>query len=172
MKGCFPKIIHTFAAKNPFHMKRIRHILAVIAILTSGTSFADSYQYLTISKTGSETSIEVNQIQKITFDATDMILTMKDGAEQKMPLSSLTKMFFSESGVNAIAKPTATLSKMTIKDGVLTADIADGEEVTLYNMKGEKVFSATQKASYDINHLPKGVYILKTSNQIKKVINQ
>ena len=68
-------------------MKRIRHILAVIAILTSGTSFADSYQYLTISKTGSETSIEVNQIQKITFDATDMILTMKDGAEQKMPLS-------------------------------------------------------------------------------------
>ena len=39
-------------------------------------------------------------------------------------------------------------------------------------MKGEKVFSATQKASYDINHLPKGVYIVKTSNQTKKVINQ
>ena len=61
---------------------------------------------------------------------------------------------------------------MTIKDGVLTATIADCEEVSLYNMKGEKVFSATQMASYDINHLPKGVYILKTSNQTKKVINQ
>lgn len=153
-------------------MKALRHILAVMAILTSSTTFADSYQYLTISQTGSETSIEVSQIQKITFDATDMILTLKGGAQEKMPLSSLTKMFFSENGVNAIAKPTETLSQIAIKNGVLTADIADGEEVTLYNMKGEKAFSATQKATYDISHLQKGVYIVKTGSKSQKVINK
>lgn len=139
--------------------------------LFSMTAMADDYQYLTISGTDSESSFTVSKIQKITFDATNMILLMTDGTEQALPLTSLQKMFFS-STPSGIATVGTTLSKMQFEGGMLRAEVARGETVAIYNMKGEQVFSANESGTFDISRLQRGVYIVKVGSQTKKVINK
>ena len=132
---------------------------------------ADDYQYLTVAQGDGETSFTLNSIQKITFDATNMNLQMKDGTTQSLALNSLQKMFFTE-GATGIATLGDTKSKIQFAGGMLRVTMASGEKLTVYNMKGEQVFSANESGSYDLSMLVKGVYILKVGNQTKKVVNK
>ncbi|MCR4603785.1 MAG: T9SS type A sorting domain-containing protein [Prevotella sp.] len=152
-------------------MKNIRTMIASLLLMIGSTAMADSYQYLTIAQSGGETSFTVNNIQKITFDTTNMILQLKDGTSQSLPLSGLQKMFFAN-GTNAIANMNEAKSTIQFKGGMLHADIAAGEKLTVYNMKGEQVLSANQSGTYDLTTFVKGVYIVKVGTEAKKVVNK
>ena len=79
-------------------MNTIRTFLASLCLfLCSASAVADSYQYLTVSGSGGETSFSVSSIKKITFDTADMVLHLSDGTEQRLALSGLEKMFFASS---------------------------------------------------------------------------
>ena len=151
-------------------MKTIRTLIVSALLMLSTSALADNYQYLTVTQTAGETSFVVSNIQKITFDATNMVLHLTDGTTQQLPLSDLSKMFFSNSPTGITA--TAMQSKMQFTDGVLRATVAPGESVALYNMKGEKVFSTTTSGSYDLKTLIKGVYIVKVGTETRKVVNK
>lgn len=153
-------------------MKLSKIILSLTMLLATSLAEADNYQYLTVDQTGTQASFEVSQIQKITFDTNDMILMLTNGSEQRLPLASLNKMFFSENGVNAIAAPTASKSAVVMDDGQLKVNVAEGEQVTLYNIKGEVVFAVSQPAVFNISQLPKGVYVVKIGSQAKKILNK
>ena len=152
-------------------MKNLRSIIASIMLAIGSFAVADDYQYLTVSQNDGETSFKVSSIQKITFDNSDMVIQLTDGSTERLPLMSLSKMFFSEesSGIAAIG---TTKSKIQFANGMLRADIAKGETVVLYSMKGEKVFNANESGTYDLSNLTKGVYIRKVGAESRKVINK
>jgi predicted polyphosphate/ATP-dependent NAD kinase len=153
-------------------MKTFRTLIAALLLATGSiTALADDYQYLTISGSGSENSFSVSKIQKITFEASNMVLVMTDGTEQRLPLAGLEKMFFATSP-SGIATVSTTQSKMQFSNGVLRATVAAGETIAVYNMKGEKVFSANESGSYDLSNLQRGVYIVKVGSETRKVVNK
>ncbi|MBR1414765.1 MAG: T9SS type A sorting domain-containing protein [Prevotella sp.] len=151
-------------------MKTLRTFLASALLALSATAMADEYQYLTVTETSGETNYAVSNIQKITFDSTYMVLHLSDGTTQQVPLSGLTKMFFSD-GQAGIAT-TQMQSKIQFHNGILRADVASGESISVFNMKGEKVFSAHASGTYDLSTLTKGVYIIKVGQETRKVINK
>jgi len=153
-------------------MNTIRTFLASLClVLCSASAVADSYQYLTVSGSGSETSFNVSSIKKITFDTADMVLHLSDGTEQRLALSGLEKMSFAGSP-SAIAAVSNSEPKTHFAGGVLRAALEPGETVVLYNMKGEKVFSANESGSYDLGGLSRGVYIVKVGKDVRKIINK
>jgi len=152
-------------------MKIIRTLMVSLMLAIGSTAQADNYQYLTITQDGGDTSFSVSNIQKITFDTTDMILQLKDGTTQSLPLSGLQKMFFAN-GTNAIANMSEAKSTIQFKGGMLHADLVGGERLTIYNMKGEQVLSASQSGTYDLTTFVKGVYIIKVGAEARKVVNK
>ena len=153
-------------------MKTIRTFIASLLLVAgSVTAMADDFQYLTVSGSDNETSFSVSKIQKITFEATNMVLVMTDGTEQRVPLAGLEKMFFSATP-SGIATVSTTQSKMQFSGGVLRATVASGETITVYSMKGEKVFSANESGIFDLSGLSRGVYIVKVGNETRKVMNK
>ncbi len=153
-------------------MKTLRSLFAALLLtIIPTTSLADDYKYLTIAENGTETSYGVSSIQKITFDASDMVLHLTDGTTQRLPLANLTRMFFSETSSGIIAT-TQPQSKMHFEGGVLRADIVQGETIAVYNMRGERVLAANRSGSYDLSTLVKGVYIVKVGTETRKVVNK
>ena len=65
------------------------------------------------------------------------------------------------SSVKEAVAPTASGSSIRMSDGVLRVDVATGERVTIFNLKGLQVLTATESLTLDFDHLPKGVYIVK-----------
>jgi len=151
-------------------MKTMRTLLTLLALLFCVSGFSDNYQYLAISQTNNETQYELSQIQKITFDSSDMIMTLTNGGEQRLPLASLQKLFFLNGGVNAIASAKNEESVVKVKDGQLHVQVAKGEHLIIYNMKGEAVFSASKPTTSVIDNLPKGIYIVKTGHKSQKIL--
>ena len=105
-----------------------------------------------------------------TSSAFSSLSELSMSAIQRLPLSSLQKMFFSNGGVNAISSTKDNKSSVMVKDGKLHVEVAEGEHLIIYNMKGEAVFSASQPTVSVIDNLPKGIYIVKTGNKSQKII--
>ena len=139
--------------------------------LTCTSALADDYKYLTVDQNSGEVSFEVSNISKITFDATNMVLHLADGKTQQLPLAGLSRMFFAATS-SSIAAVADTKSKIQFSDGMLRATVAPGENLTLYNMKGEQVFSSSETGTFDLKTLTKGVYIVKVGKETRKVINK
>ena len=148
----------------------MRTLLTLLALVFSVSGFSDNYKYLAISQTNNETQYELSQIQKITFDSSDMIMTLTNGGELRLPLVSLQKLFFSNGSVDAIATTKNDLSTVKVKDGQLHVQVAEGEHLIIYSMKGEAVFSASKPTTRVIDYLPKGIYIVKTGHKSQKII--
>jgi hypothetical protein len=152
-------------------MKSIKTIIAAVLLACSTNAIADNYTYLTISGTDNETNFAVSDIQTITFDNTDMILKLTNGTTQRLPLSGLSKMFFTAdpSGITTVE---GAKSKIDINGGVLRANVAEGERITIYNLKGEAVYTSNADATVDLKTLVKGVYIVKVGQEAIKVMNR
>lgn len=154
-------------------MNTIRTFIAAL-LLTAGCLSdvrADDYQFLTVSQSDGEASFEVSSISKITFDATDMILHLQDGTTQALPLSGLSRMFFTAEPA-AVDDVQATQSKIRFADGMLRATVAPGEHIAVYDMKGSLVFSAAETGVYDMTAFRKGVYIIRVGKETRKVVNR
>ena len=152
-------------------MKVIRNIL-MAAMLTVGMhAMADNYVYLTVGQDNGETSIEVSQISKITFDASNMIVHLSNGNQQELPLSSLSRMFFSETsqGINLMQ---AGKEKIKYEDGCLRVQLADGEKAYIYNLKGEMVYTTNRSTEVTLDNLHKGVYIVRVGSETKKIMSR
>ena len=153
-------------------MNTIRTFIAsALMALTCTSASADDYKYLTVDQNSGEVSFEVSNITKITFDATNMVLHLADGKTQQLPLAGPSRMFFAATS-SGIAEVDATKSKIQFSDGMLRATVAPGENLTLYNMKGEQVFSSSETGTFDLKTLTKGVYIVKVGKETRKVINK
>jgi len=155
-------------------MKTIRTILAAMLLTISGTVFADDYAYLSIEQTSGVTSYSISSINKITFDESNMVLNLTNGTQQKLPLASLSRMFFQAdpSGVTTIG---AEKNAFSLRDGMLYANGQQSGSVTIYDANGKTVRTASAQElqnGLNVSGLTKGVYIVKLGSQTKKFVNK
>ena len=164
----FPYLCNEYTNFETNNMNRLRLALMALTMMSASFSMADDYAFLTVSQTEGDTHFEVSHIEKITFDKKDMIVSLTGGHEQRLALEGLSKMFFND-GTLGVTAPTATPSRIRLENGVLKVDVVPGEQVTLYNIKGEVVLHATHSIAYNVSRLPEGVYIVRAGNETKKV---
>ena len=152
-------------------MKSLRNFIIAAMLLIGTCAMADNYAYLTIGQDGSQTSVSVSQISKITFDANNLIIHLTDGGTQELPLASLSKMFFtaSDQGMAAI---TASKDKISIDGSTLRLQLADGEHAAIYDMRGVQVFTANESVEVNTSSLRRGVYIVRVGSQSKKIMTR
>ena len=136
------------------------------------TAAADNYTYLTISQNQGEKSYTVSSIDKITFDSSDMIISMTSGATERLPLSGLSTMFFANDPAGMATIGAAPASQITISDGTLRVTVGRGEKFTLYNLKGDALYSSAADVTIDLKNLRQGVYIVKVGNEARKVMTR
>ncbi len=105
-------------------------------LAASTTSYADEYNYLVLDHNGTVSSVLLDNLQKITFEDGNVVLTTSGGKEQ-YPLAQMERMYFSE---------TATAIKSVEEDAEKTNVVYDlsGRKVTkptkgLYIVDGKKV---------------------------------
>lgn len=156
-------------------MTKLKNILMAALLTMSTAAMADNYAYLTVDDTNGENSFSLNEIKKITFDTANMIITMTNGSTTQLPLASLNKMFFSETGITGIAAQKQGSSQVKLIDGVIHVNAPAGSVITLFNMGGQAVrtmTSATDDTQINVSSLTKGVYIVKVGNLTKKVMNK
>ena len=158
--------------KNQMTMK-IRNLFLTLAMTVSLTAAADDYAYLRVDGTDGENVFTVSQIDRITFDNQNMVLTLTDGTQNTLPLASLSRMFFtqsSETGISLVRN-----GGFRIENGVLYIDSKSGSQVTLYNIGGQVVRQFTtnaDKAELNIGGLKQGVYIIKVNGQTQKFMHK
>ena len=151
----------------------MRKLMFVLVMMMTTAVMADNYSYLTVSSSAGNTSYEVSNISKITFDESNMILWSGNEKLGELPLSTLERMSFSGEGMGISASGLKT--KSTIQNGVLRVVAPEGSRVTLYNMKGEVVKEVTataQETEMNLSGLRKGVYIVKVGDRAQKFMNK
>ena len=158
---------------------RKRFALVLVALLLMGTtSWADEYSYLTIQKndaSNSETSVALASLSKITFSNGSLILSNAYGTTiGTYNLSELNKMFFA-SQATAIENISTDKMSIALQEGVLRISSDPGSNIRLYQTSGVLVKSFSSSASeseINMSSLPKGIYLLRINNQVKKILNR
>jgi len=145
-------------------------ILSAMLSISSGI-MADNYAYLTIGQSDSESSFELSQISRITFDQQNMILHMADNSTQQLPLASLSKMFFS-ANAQGISTVQAQQGKIMMDGDQLRLTLDEGEQAIVYNLKGEQILRANTSTIFQLGRLQRGVYIVRVGNETRKVMNR
>ena len=167
----FYKIMSIFASKIAINMKTLRNIIVAAMLLLVTSAMADNFAYLTIGQDGGETSVSVSQISKITFDASNLVIHLTDGNTQELPLSSLSKMFFTASD-QGLATITASKDKISIDGSTLRLQLADGEHAAIFDMNGVQVYTANESVEVNTGSLRRGVYIVRVGSQTKKIMTR
>ena len=146
--------------------------MAAVALAVSLQVTADNYSFLNISQNGGETSFQVSQIERITFDSNNMIVHLTDGTTQQLELSGLQKMIFSDTDSQGLGTIAFDENKIRVGDGQLRLQLDGGEKAYIYNMKGEMVYTTNRSGVFQIDNLKKGVYIIRVGNAAKKVMTK
>lgn len=147
-------------------------MLATLSVAVSSCALADGYAFLNVGHSGGESAFELNRIERITFDAGFMVVSLTGGAEQRLELSGLQKMFFSATGSQGIDDAGAGDDKIGIGGGELRLRLEAGEKAYIYNMKGEVVHTANRSGVFRLDNLQKGVYIVRLGSVTKKVLTK
>lgn len=144
---------------------KIKSILAALLLMVCTSMMAD--KYLTITSNGTNQSIPLPLVQKITFEEGYVVVSTSQGTHS-YPISILDKMTFTETGdaINALPEEAENL---TYKDGTLAIK-GDGM-LRVYNTSGALVSIANVKegANVSLDGLPSGVYIVRMGNKVIKV---
>ena len=155
------------------NMRFLRNLLAlVVLLLSTQVALADNYAFLNISDNNGETSFELNQISRITFDASNMVVHLSDGSQQQLPLIGLKRMFFSETGTQNTTSIAFLGQKINVGDGQLRLQLDEGERAMVYNMKGSLVYTTNHSGTLQLDNMPKGVYIIRVGNVTKKIMTK
>ena len=128
---------------------------------------ADGYQYLTVTYAGTESSISLPVVQRISFEDSRMVVTTSDGSFS-YPLSMLEKITFTEDATAIEALPEQA-KDLTYKNGVLAVK-GDGL-LRIYSTNGALVNIAYVKegANISLAGLPTGIYIVRMGDKTIKV---
>lgn len=156
-------------------MKRLRKTLLALFAGLSTAAMADDYAYLTVEQQDGQTSFSVSEISTITFDAAYMNVKLSDGTTQQLPLSALSKMYFSDNGLSAISPASVRETQIRLLNGVVHVTAQPGTPITLYNIGGQVVQQMTAQGDdtqMNVGTLRQGVYIVKVGTTTKKIMNR
>ena len=124
---------------------------------------------------GSEKNIDVNSLRKITFGNGMMILNYRIGTVENVITSSVQKLVFTYfTGLNDLQVEPATLIVFPnpSREYISLKNIPDGDvKIVIFSINGSQLINLqhyTNNEMIDINHLTRGIYIIKVNNQALK----
>ncbi len=120
----------------------MKKLLFTVLLAAGMTAQADDYKYLTFACNGTEQSVTLETIQKITFEDGLVVVATSDGSVS-FTQSQMEKMYFSASAATAIQ--------------TVDAD-AESEQTEVYDLSGRKMSN---------NNLKKGIYIINGKKVIR-----
>ena len=123
---------------------------------------------------GSETTIDINSLKKITFGNGNLMLTYTTGTVDNVTTSTIRKMVFSS--ITGIGQPEAYDTGMLAypnpgNDFIALKNIPSGiHEVMIYSVCGTLVLKSGYPGNgrIDISGLTNGIYIIKAGHQAFK----
>ena len=150
-------------------MKRI--LLSLTLLATLGTVWAGNYNYLTLATGATAQSVVLRSVKRLSFEGTNLIVTMADGSTTATPLTSLTAISFteeaSESGVRSLAAQSGTLR---LDDGRI---VVEGNGIlTLYGAGGQIVRQMAVRSGHgemNLTSLARGIYLARFGNTTLKL---
>lgn len=124
-------------------------------MLAGATSvMADDYNYLNIvTSESATTSVSITNL-KLTFSNGNVIVTNNEGTST-FALADLDYMVFAETAA-----------------GISNISAGNDSQTKVYTTNGYMVKKFDADTAVDLSELPKGVYILKSGNMTRKVVNK
>ena len=125
---------------------------------------------------GAEPVWELSSVERISFSGNNMLIDVKTGATETFALSTVGKLYFSNSvnSIECIDTQTTESSLVTKIDAqTIKVHCKAGSSVELYRVDGCKVmnvFSESEGCAINISRLSKGVYVVKVANRVTKFI--
>ena len=152
-------------------MKKILTLLLFIIV-----SLPVMSQAIVVEKNnGTDTSIEFDALDKITFSGTTVKIRQTDGTETSATMGEIRRITFATSiGIDDIDSDSRDFIR-NISDDALTVNCHAGDIVTLYDMTGALLICLRQKSdngTIGIAHLPRGVYIIKSNDHTAKFVKR
>lgn len=149
-------------------MKKIL-ILTTLA-LSSITSTAQDYHYLTVSTSTTDKSIPLAIVQKITFKDNNVIVTTTQGTEA-FPQQEMQAILFEDSPTEINTIPIQS-PHLNIERGILTAPQQGLLHIYTPNGTLHSLTRTEADTQIDLNTLPQGTYIIKLNNHTIKYTRQ
>lgn len=152
--------------------KKIFPLMAVTLLAGHHTAQADEFTLLSVATANGEaTTLQIEDISRLTFTDTQLVVWMNDGTQQNFSLDTFSQMALAggSAGIHAAASGEGGIR---IDGGVLTVSCQQPGTLRIYNIGG-KLEASFQLSQGDnqlaLPQLTKGVYLIQTpSNQVKK----
>ncbi len=132
-------------------MKRLL-FLSVLSVFSVLPFYAEDDYSLYILSTGTDTpaTYSVAEIQKLTFDNGNVVVTKTDGTTASFGMSAISSMYVDISPADGIDR--------------LTDELTNSGDAEVYDLQGRRVSASTE--------LPRGVYIVSQGGKNRKIIKK
>ena len=166
--------------KNNIKMKylKIKQIVPMIAKFLSVVSIqAQTADYMNVylSSQGSFQSINIDEIDKITFPSEDEVNIVISGVVTPMAIDNIEFITFGDTNITAIEENEAEVAEIDITylSGSGEVRITSPESINivqLYNMQGvlmQSLTPASVTATLDVSSYPNGIYVVAVQSNGK-----
>lgn len=121
---------------------------------------------------GTEQSIQLNNLRKITFSGSNLVLNYVSGSTQSYGFSSLEKMYFnSQVAIRDVVQSNTDVFFNAADNQIHFRNLGEGtHNVTVFRMDGRAVVSTSVQPgeTVDMSAYPKSIYLLRIDNQVVK----
>jgi hypothetical protein len=158
-----------------------KNIFLLTALLLLGAMPVQSQSNLYVYKTdGSKETVSLDDLQKLTFTGTDLVINQVSGTPGSVAFSDL-KFFslknFTTTGIAEVSKHEESVNVWS-NNGIVTAKSAQPiTGVTVFDLQGRKLLQlhpGSQEINLPLAAYPAGVYLVQVANETgittKKII--
>ena len=121
---------------------------------------------------GTEQSIQLNNLRKITFSGSNLVLNYVSGSTQTYGFSSLEKMYFNTLvTIQEVAQSNTDVFFNPSDNQIHFRNLGEGAHpVTIFRMDGKAVVSTNVQPgeSVDMSGFPTSIYLVRIDNQVVK----
>lgn len=148
---------------------KAKNILAALLLMIGSNMMAEETKALTISYSGTEQSIPLPIVKRITFEDGYVVVSTAEG-KHSYPISVLEKMTFTTvDDPTAIEALPEQAENVVYKNGTLS--VKGSGLLRVYTTSGALVSIAqvAEGANISLNDLPAGVYVVRMGDKTIKV---
>ncbi|MBO4907079.1 MAG: hypothetical protein J5486_08630 [Bacteroidaceae bacterium] len=148
-----------------------KYLFSFALALTAFTSaWADDFNYLTITSFNTESSVALNEVRRITFNGTEMLVTTTDGTTENVALSTLSSLSFTSTATAIRNLNTENCQSLQLQSDRVV--VAGKGLLKLYNGSGvlvRQIFVDSSRSELNLEGLPHGIYIARLGTQSLKI---
>jgi hypothetical protein len=153
-------------------MKHLRPFLIVLTAFMLVSTAASSQNMVLRLLGGTDQTIPLSNLQKITFSNNNLVLNYVSGEQQQYGFSSLEKLYFSPlTSIKNTEQPKTDIFFNSTDNQIHFRNLAEGSHlVSVYRTDGGLVVRKTvsNNESVDMNGYPSSIYLIRINNQTLK----